>query len=92
MHEAGGQSVYFVYTWVYPLVLTTVTCRLWSLTVISAAANVGDEYLGKGPLGAWRDAYSHCRSAVLFIAIAILSRWNAAVKEKREFILAGIFR
>ena len=51
--------------------------------------NVGDEYLGKGPLGAWRD--THLRivgDAVYSLQSRFFVDWNAAVKEeqRREFI------
>ena len=95
LHEAGGQSVaFFGYT------LGFINWRInyrnhRKIVVIDGEIgyvggfNVGDEYLGKGPLGAWRDTHIRIAGdAVYSLQSRFLVDWNAAVKEekRREFI------
>ena len=95
LHEAGGHSVaFFGYT------LGFINWRInyrnhRKIVVIDGKVgyvggfNVGDEYLGKGPLGVWRDTHLRiCGDAVYSLQSRFFVDWNAAVKEdrRREFI------
>ena len=95
LHDAGGQSVaFFGYT------LGFINWRInyrnhRKVVVIDGKVgyvggfNIGDEYLGKGPLGAWRDTHLRIHGdAVYSLQSRFLVDWNAAVKEdkRREFI------
>ena len=95
LHEAGGQSVaFFGYT--FGFINWRINYRNHRKIVVVdgkvgyvGGFNVGDEYLGKGPLGLWRDTHLRIEGdAVYSLQSRFFVDWNAAVKEekRREFI------
>lgn len=89
LHEAGGKSVAF-FGYAFGFINLRINYRNHRKIVVVdgkvgyvGGFNVGDDYLGKGPLGSWRDTHLRIQgNAVLNLQMRFLVDWNAAVKGK----------
>ena len=91
LHDAGGRSeAFFGYT--FGIINLRMNYRNHRKIVVIdgkigyvGGFNIGDEYLGKGKLGHWRDTHLRIRgNAVLSLQARFFIDWNATVSERYQ--------
>ena len=91
LHDAGGRSeAFFGYT--FGIINLRMNYRNHRKIVVIdgkigyvGGFNIGDEYLGKGKLGQWRDTHLRIRgNAVLSLQARFFIDWNATASEQYQ--------